>query len=369
MTSVTRDEHERVAEILGRLRDISRDRFDHEVACAEGLVVAPEYFFGPREQLRQLDRLADEYAHYAASSARHGEQPPPVLSRLQGAYGINPANATVPRAVHRIMETLNPEAMDGLRSALRPFTVFHVSCVARIGRAFASTLSFGKPPADEAHIIVVGSPDPVRDEARFTFDDGVLTLPVDDAYEWLTHKILYTATLIAPLDTVKVLAKFDDDLRMTDRREFETLKRYLLTCGAQYHGFPTAPGSRDAYWHGWHVGKCADPAHHERGYEMPLPKEYALGGGGYFLGPEAIDLLRHSFLGQRTFYDRMMGPEDALVGLVMQLHDVPLTPLNPVFIPHHAGYSGERLSLVGRSDWATFARRLTLTDPPPPPDI
>jgi hypothetical protein len=53
----------------------------------------------------------------------------------------------------------------------------------------------------------------------------------------------------------------------------------------------------------------------------------------------------------------------------MQLHDVPLTPLNPVFIPHHAGYSGERLSLVGRSDWATFARRLTLTDPPPPPDI
>jgi hypothetical protein len=92
----------------------------------------------------------------------------------------------------------------------------------------------------------------------------------------------------------------------------------LLSQGAEYAGRRVGSAVHEEQWHGWHLQKCDDPLIDTRGYQYPVPRHYAAGGFGVFLGRRGVEACSYMYLAMKEFFAmRAVGLEDACVGHAM----------------------------------------------------
>ena len=117
------------------------------------------------------------------------------------------------------------------------------------------------------------------------------------------------------LTVPEMVVKIDDNLVLEDASAFKTCIDRVTHENAAYAGRRVGTRRHDDQWHGWHIGKCADPIIETRGYQYPLPRDYASGGYGYVLGPMGLSACSYMYLSMKAFFELpVVGLEDVYTG-------------------------------------------------------
>lgn len=135
---------------------------------------------------RQLGLLGDLRAQLREASRDSTLTPSDedIFACLCDAYSFYPANHQTVALLRYLWTLQNADSYLRLANEASKSILFvHISCQKRVHKAAASVASFGSPAADEAHLIVLGSPSQPAPGLAFGYRDGVLTIPVSDWYE------------------------------------------------------------------------------------------------------------------------------------------------------------------------------------------
>lgn len=241
------------------------------------------------------------------------------FSRLRDIYSLFPKNEDFVQFLGKLLAARNQVAVRCLHKdcANKPVIV-HVSCADRTHLAERSISSFNDLGDGYHHIIVRGETgwrDEDNVDLSLDYDGRNLIVPIPDDYENLHRKIFYALTLMHLASEASCVIKVDDDLHLGDAQIFSSAVLSLITSRAEYAGRLVGGLTHATQWHGWHLKKCNDTLIEERGYQYPLPREYAAGGYGYFLGKQGIAACAYMYLAMKEFFSmRAVGLEDAYVG-------------------------------------------------------
>ncbi|TCP58450.1 glycosyl transferase family 2 [Rhodovulum bhavnagarense] len=265
---------------------------------------------GPRRHVERLERLCD------------GATPQKLcrdFSQLRDIYSLFPANSGFNGFLGELLSLTYPEAADRLRRDCDGKTVIlHLSCLPRMARSRDSIASFASLGPGYHHIMVTGCvPGTDEDHTPLTldYDRGHLRVPVPDNYESLHRKVFYAVMLVHLVAEPDWLVKLDDNSRLNDADTFRQTLCRVAENGAPYAGRRVGAAKHHTQWHGWHISKCADPEIEEKGYQYPLPQNYAAGGYGYVLGRDGMAACAYMYLAMKAFFAmRAVGLEDAYVG-------------------------------------------------------
>ncbi len=280
-----------------------------------------EYCFsGPNRHLEELASLHPPGSHGDLCKS---------FSRLRDVLSLFPRNRHMKAFLGTLLSLYFPEAVRRLHADCAGKRVMlHVCCRSRMERAKASIASFGNAPDHHHHILLVGrerfqSED--QTELAFEYDGQVLAVPIADNYESLHRKIFYALTLLDLVAEPGMVLKLDDDICLSDRPAFEALLEEIVSQGVEYAGRRVGTMTHGDQWHGWHVSKCEDPLVDGRGYQYPLPRDYAAGGFGYCLGPKGLAACSYMYLAMKEFFAmRSVGLEDVYVGHALYAQNIAL---------------------------------------------
>ena len=194
--------------------------------------------------------------------------------------------------------------------------ILHVSCRQYLHRSRQSLRSFADSRC--VSVLVVGSDQGYPEQLGFEFDGELMILPVPDSYEKLASKVFFAYLILHLCDHSGFVVKVDDDVRLGDVERLDDLMERMKIQGHHYCGKLIQVSHRDQC-HGWHLGKCTDPAMHVRGYQYPMPQVYASGGFGYVLGPKLLQECALMYLSMQSFFEmNCIQLEDVFVGLAAQ---------------------------------------------------
>lgn len=244
------------------------------------------------------------------------------FSMLRDAFSLFPQNESFLEFLGELLSISNSCSVENLQSDCnnRP-VILHVTCAPRLHLAEKSVASFSRANKQYHHIIVVGSRASITEDnlgLSFNYDGKTLTLPVPDDYESLHRKIFYALTVLHLVTNVSCVVKVDDNIVLQDAGRFDDLLAPVISGEVEYAGRMVGSDYHQSQWHGWHISKCGDPSIEERGYQYPLPKQYAAGGYGYVLGSAGIAACAYMYLAMKEFFSmKSVGLEDAYVGHAM----------------------------------------------------
>jgi hypothetical protein len=211
--------------------------------------------------------------------------------------------------------------------------ILHTSCHPRLADTAETIASFQPLGDDYRHVILVGEAQLVRSEGEmslgFDYDGRILRVPTPDNYENLHRKLFYAYMLFDLLAPPKVLIKVDDNILLQTPAAFAACIDEVVASGVPYAGRRVGGARHDGHWHGWHIGKCTDPVIEARGYQYPLPRDYAAGGHGYVLSPKGLSACSYMYLAMKEFFAmRSVGLEDACVGHALYAQNLDLLDLS-----------------------------------------
>lgn len=242
--------------------------------------------------------------------------------------------------------------------------ILHTSCHPRLTATQETIASFAPLDGEYHHIILLGAPNgasPSEDDTPlgFAYDGQILQVPSPDNYESLHRKLFYAYMLFDLLTEPELLVKIDDNILLKDAPAFASCIDDVAGQGAEYAGRRVGSQRHDSQWHGWHIGKCADPLIEARGYQYPLPRDYAAGGHGYVLGPKGLAACSYMYLAMKEFFImRAVGLEDACVGHAAYAQELELLDLSNL---------QNQLTLQGLT--TKERERLVQARPDTPPDV
>jgi hypothetical protein len=203
------------------------------------------------------------------------------------------------------------ETIRACRNRLLPLPVI-VSCEKYLDGALRFRRELGARFFDLCPLVIRG--DVTLQEERY--ENGVLSLPVHDAYEGLPLKILEFYTLLASLGDCGVL-KVDDDTCIASGVPLEENRVRSLLSAGDYLGKPVANILHDRIWH---HGKCTLPVPFI--YGKPVKAPWAR-GPLYYLSAYALRTLARHHL---RFPGAIEGEiyEDKVVGDILYENHIPL---------------------------------------------
>ncbi len=263
------------------------------------------------EHVAQLEALTDA-ADATALCARFGA--------LRDVFSLFPRNSHLPAFLARLLEMTAAEDVQRLRAdCAGKRVILHTSCHPRLQESRRSVASFAAlGQGDYRHIILLGARTPRPEQElglSFSYDGEVLQVPAPDSYEGLHQKLFYAYMLLDLLTAPALAVKIDDNILLKDADRFAACLDRVARQGADYAGRRVGTRRHQDQWHGWHLGKCADAGMEMRGYQYPLPRDYAAGGYGYVLGPEGLAACSYMYLAMKEFFAMpAVGLEDACVG-------------------------------------------------------
>lgn len=243
----------------------------------------------------------------------------PELDEIRDVFSLHPKN---PYFAAFIREFLFSEARGDAELLVHAISgkivVLHVSCKKYIERAKASVSSFERCGDDFVHVILTGGMDTVECDGRnpyFEFQENVLCLPVDDAYEGLHEKIFLAMFLMYFVAAPRLVIKVDDNIHLGDAEVFCEMISHVESLDFCCYGRIVGMDRHDHQLHGWHIGKCKNSSLHSRGYTYPLPRRYPAGGYGYILSKSGLGSCAQMFLSMKEFFKmNAICLEDAFVG-------------------------------------------------------
>jgi hypothetical protein len=194
-----------------------------------------------------------------------------------------------------LVSLLSAPALSAARSVLKPDVIAHVSCVARLDRAFASSESFAEAESDRlSQIVIVGSAQ--AHDFRFDPASRVLTVPADDSYEHLPSKVIAAMSFLSLCGGVEGVLKVDDDHRLNSRSELMRGFRRLAYGRPLQIGQLSRGSVLGLHPRAWHFGKTSDPRLSLTPYTLPGTTRWANGANGYYLNDLALRVLLWSYV-------------------------------------------------------------------------
>ena len=263
---------------------------------------------GPLQHQR---RLADWLESFKVVNPLHR------FTLLRDLISLFPRNDALLNWMASALQIVHPHAARRLREHCSGRdVVVYISCRPNLKRSWESARSFRLQ--GYRTLIVTGGDVGYPDRFGFEFDGDVLSLPVPDDYEHLGSKVFYAYLILDLLAKPASIIKLDDDIVLHDANRFNKLLQGFHARGEQYLGRLISLKHRDQC-HGWHLGKCTDPAMHLRGYQYPMPQVYASGGFGYVIGPKLLQSCALMYLSMQSFFEmNCIQLEDVFVGLAAQ---------------------------------------------------
>jgi hypothetical protein len=254
------------------------------------------------------------------------------FAKLRDIASLYPENPHFFAFLRRVLEIKQADDTRKLRQDLEGKQILlHFSCMARVPLAKRARQSFVEVDSSIQSLIVIGDPtlgSPECSQLNFRYHQGVLHVPVSDHYEHLASKLFYTLMILQLLVAPTQLVKLDDDLHLDDKAMFVSYLTELQDQQTAYAGWQVALPHHQQ-WHGWHVGKCNDLMLNQRGYQYPMPKQYAAGGFGYVLGQKGLEACSSMFMGMRSFFEQSsVQLEDAFVGIAIEQRGLSLKACN-----------------------------------------
>lgn len=242
------------------------------------------------------------------------------LPALRDVFSLFPRNGFLRRFLGELLESAFGPAVARLRAdCAGKRVILHTSCHPRLADTEETIASFQPLDGDFIHVILVGDAQRVRSEEEmplgFDYDGRILQVPAPDNYESLHRKLFYAYMLFDMLAPPELLIKIDDNILLQKPADFTACIDRVVAAGAPCAGRQVGSTHHASQWHGWHIGKCADPLVEARGYQYPLPRAYAAGGHGYMLSPAGLGACSYMYLAMKEFFAmRAVGLEDACVG-------------------------------------------------------
>lgn len=288
------------------------------------------------ESERSRRPLYRNIAFFQSGRRRHAEQIV-ELGREPGCriefddfrdlVSLAPANRATRDFATAALLAENPVAARQLRGDIQgKDVILHISCEKYLDRARRSWESFADLDSEVVHLVALGrsgvglSPAPGW---GFTYQDGIVTLPVPDSYEKLHQKVFHALFLLSRLGLARSVTKIDDSLHLHDGDQFLRTLASAVTAEPPCTGRVVGTRRHDFQLHGWHVGKCSDQDMDQRGYSYPLPRRYPAGGYGYVLKPAGVDACADMYLSMKEFFNiQAVGLEDAYVGHALYAADL-----------------------------------------------
>jgi len=268
-------------------------------------------YAGPNAHLHAVETLT---SHSSAGSLCA------AFPALRDMFSLFPRSPHFKKFLAQILEAYSPEATKRFRDdCAGKRVVLHTSCLHRLDETRECIASFDGMSDDNIHhIVVLGAKDALPEDAlplAMDYDGLYLRVPAADTYEHLHRKLFYAYMLFDLLTEPEMVIKIDDNLILDDGDAFHGLLDHVRDEKAAYAGRRLGAPRHDLQWHGWHIDKCADPDIDTRGYQYPLPRDYAGGGFGYILAPEGLAACSYMYLAMKAFFDLpSVGLEDAYVG-------------------------------------------------------
>lgn len=268
-------------------------------------------YAGPKAHQEAVETLT---AHSGAESLCAS------FSALRDMFSLFPRSTHFKKFVAQTLEAQFPEATRKFRNdCAGKRVILHTSCFHRFDETRECIDSFDKMSNNNIHhVVVLGAKETLSEnDLPLTLDyDGLyLRVPAADTYEHLHRKLFYAYMLFDLLTEPEMVIKIDDDLILDDGDAFRGLLDHVRDEKAAYAGRRLGAPRHEMQWHGWHIDKCADPNIDRRGYQYPLPRDYAAGGYGYILAPEGLAACSYMYLAMKAFFDLpSVGLEDAYVG-------------------------------------------------------
>lgn len=249
---------------------------------------------------------AEEVLPAIASGAFDGA----CLSVVEGMAALDPRDDVARRAWLCAFRWHHFDLIEAMRQPLGGHVALHMSCKPRIDRAKASVQSFDAFQAGRlSHLILVGHGAPYA----FDADNLILAAPALDTYEHLPSKVVDAYALLACVPGIQAVIKMDDDHRLAHGDALQALllkaarHKGAVQLGHVYH----TPFSA-AHSHGWHLGKCKDPAFAEVPFGFPAPLSWATGEFGYVLNRPALLRMLWARLYYRRWLSQVMYEDIAL---------------------------------------------------------
>ena len=287
------------------------------------------------------------------------------LAALRDAFSLFPRNGALRGFLGDLLALACPAQAERLRrDCAGKRVILHTSCHPRLTATQETIASFAPLDGEYHHIILLGAPNgasPSEDDTPlgFAYDGQILQVPSPDNYESLHRKLFYAYMLFDLLTEPELLVKIDDNILLKDAPAFASCIDDVAGQGAEYAGRRVGSQRHDSQWHGWHIGKCADPLIEARGYQYPLPRDYAAGGHGYVLGPKGLAACSYMYLAMKEFFImRAVGLEDACVGHAAYAQELELLDLSNL---------QNQLTLQGLT--TKERERLVQARPDTPPDV
>ena len=236
---------------------------------------------------------------------------------IRNLISLFPQNQALLDWLAVVLRIRHPHAVRHLKERCSGKTiVLHVTCRQYLHRSLESARSFAGN--NYVSVLVVGSDQGYPDQFGFEFDGELMVLPVPDSYEQLASKVFYAYLILYLCGHSGLVVKVDDDVRLQDPARFDHLLERMNSRDDHYCGKLIRVSHRDQC-HGWHLGKCKDPAMHLRGYQYPMPQVYASGGFGYVMGPKLLQACALMYLSMQAFFEmQCIQLEDVFVGLAAQ---------------------------------------------------
>lgn len=262
-------------------------------------------------------------AHLAKLQSWQGETDPQALLKrfpeVRDCFSLFPRNGYLKEFLTALLGMAHPDAISRLRSdCAGKRVILHTSCQPRLQDTLDTIASFKGLDGPYHHIILMGQNSQHTEHETplsLEYDGQILRVPTPDNYESLHRKLFYAFMLLDLVAKPELVVKIDDNLVLEDPAAFEACLQRVTDAKAAYAGRRVGADQHQSQWHGWHLGKCADPLIEARGYQYPLPRDYTAGGHGYILGPEGLAACTYMYLAMQTFFAMpVVGLEDACVG-------------------------------------------------------
>lgn len=281
--------------------------------------------------------LSGAEAHLERLTDLTQESDPRRLTRrfdaLRDAYSLFPRNGYMRPFLRSLLEQSAPEDVARLQADCDgKRVILHTSCLPRLETSRESQASFAGLGGPYHHIILhgqEGSQGEDRTPLGLAYDGHILRVPVPDDYESLHRKLFYAYMLFDLLTVPEMVVKLDDNILLLDAAQFAATLDRAAQAGLPCAGRRVGGRRHNGQWHGWHLGKCADPRIEARGYPYPLPRDYAAGGYGYVLLPDGLGACSYMYLAMKEFFAMpAVGLEDACVGHALYAQDMELLDLS-----------------------------------------
>lgn len=243
-----------------------------------------------------------------------------ALPALRDAFSLFPRNTHLRPFLRELLGLARAEEVARLRAdCAGKRVILHTSCQPRLTASEETLASFDAMTQEGYHhIILLGDPQAGSEEETglsFGYDGRILRVPAPDSYEQLHRKLFYAYMLFDLLTEPEMVVKIDDNLVLEEAARFTACLDRVAAENAAYAGRRVGADRHETQWHGWHLGKCADPVIEARGYQYPLPREYAAGGFGYVLGRAGLAACGSMYLSMKAFFAMdAVGLEDACAG-------------------------------------------------------